>query len=97
MGLAACAGNPPDWWNPSGMYGNASGKQSVAEKTAHPAVVLQQKEEVPGEEDIAPAVDNYEEEKLAPLSTDQEEQTPAVSDDKEEAEELSLSKPSLLN
>ena len=70
-------------------------------------VVTPVKNEIPAEEDIAPAVEAYEEEKLVPLPTAQEEQTPgaaapeekspAVSSSNEDAEELSLTRPSLLD
>ena len=104
--LSACAGNPPAWWNPSGIYDSAVVGNTTSQKREQ-TVVTPVKNEIPAEEDIAPAVEAYEEEKLVPLPTAQEEQTPgatapeekspAVSSSNEDAEELSLTRPSLLD
>lgn len=104
--LSACAGNPPAWWNPSGIYNPEEVGHTVSQKREQ-AVVTPVKNEIPAEEEIDPVVEAYEEEKLVPLSTAQEEQTsdspaqeeksPAVASTYEEAEELSLTRPSLLD
>ena len=92
--FSACAGNPPDWWNPSGMYGNEG------EKTAsQPAVRVQPslsmqttaEEEEPAEQSIDPAFEAYEEMRLSPLSATEDE---IIETETEEKPELSLTQES---
>lgn len=62
--LAACAGNPPEWWNPGNRYGQTQQAGTVSQKTT--PVVAQ-------EEVMDPLPDNsYEEEVLAPLPEEEE-------------------------
>lgn len=68
--LAACAGTPPAWWNPSGAYG---GDQAVSrpQKAAPARVAVQDSqpvvEEEPIEQHFEPAFEEYEEMRLTPL------------------------------
>ncbi len=72
--IAACAGNPPAWWNPGNRYGQTP-TSATASSAADQAAL--QKPAVPQEEDMDPLPDNsYEEEVIAPLP--EEEDTPAV-------------------
>ena len=67
--LAACAGNPPQWWDPSGIY------QAEAQQTAvKPAkkVVAKQADEIPAEEDIGTTLEEYEELRLTDTGEVQE-------------------------
>lgn len=67
--LAACAGTPPAWWNPSGTY-NSSHKQSTSQQVrAVPSgsVRVKTEEETPAEQDIDPTEDDYEEIALSPI------------------------------
>ncbi|MBO7238021.1 MAG: hypothetical protein J6U96_01860 [Elusimicrobiaceae bacterium] len=65
LGLCACAGNPPDWWNPSGTYG-AQGTKAVSQKTgASSAQTAKPAEEIPAEESIDTTFEEYEELSLA--------------------------------
>ena len=69
LGLCACAGNPPDWWNPSGTYGNAEPAKAISsqnvskkQRVSRPAV-----QEIPVEESIETSVEEYEEISLNPM------------------------------
>ena len=69
--LCACAGNPPQWWNPSGAYDSAPQTQPAAE--AEPSVsVPAAAEEMPAEQTIEPLVEEYEELNLSPLGAPQD-------------------------
>ena len=70
--LVACAGNPPEWWNPSGRYNQAASQSTPTVKQSVPRT-----QPVVKEETIDPLPDNsYEEEVLTPLP--EEEDTPAA-------------------
>lgn len=75
--VAACAGNPPAWWNPSGTYGTADNVSTA--QTAPQIRRTQPIDEPPAEQDIEPAFDKYEEISLSPLEED--ENLSADSDD----------------
>lgn len=76
MLLVACAGNPPEWWNPSGRYSQTASQQTAAATSAAKPAATRTKPVVK-EEALDPLPDNsYEEETLAPLP--EEEDTPAV-------------------
>ncbi len=90
MGLVACAGNPPEWWNPGNRYGQPT--QTSSEKTT-PAV--RPAKTVVAEETMDPLPDNsYEEESIAPLP--QEEDTPVTTPEAEPALADTLPAPSVL-
>lgn len=73
--LAACAGNPPTWWNPSNSYGNSSSKKGEVRAVSQPRVVPTVEEEIPQEEHILPLPDSeYEEMILTPLQDEETEQ-----------------------
>lgn len=80
VGLCGCAGNPPDWWNPSGAYGSADSVRSnkpaaVSSDTKARATEV----EIPAEERIEASVEEYEEINLNPL-----EQTETVAEESSE-------------
>ena len=89
--LVACAGNPPQWWNPGNRYGQT---QNTA--TSSGTSVKKTTDVVTQEESIEPLPDNsYEEEVLAPLP--EEEDMPApVKGEAEPALENGLPVPSVL-
>ena len=74
--LCACAGNPPQWWNPSGAYGAETAQQNSSSAPARPSlsapVTTEQEEPYPIEQTIEPAVESYEELNLSPLGVEQE-------------------------
>lgn len=77
--LAACAGNPPQWWNPSGSYGNDAVSASSSAGHTEPVRAAEPEEEpIPAEENIAAPSpdDSYEEMILTPLQ-DEETEDPA--------------------
>lgn len=60
--LGACAGTPPEWWNPSGTYGNAPVEAVSSKNTVQPkTTVPQTQNEIPAEESIETSLDEYEE------------------------------------
>jgi len=63
LGLCACAGNPPAWWNPSGAYGPTTTSSAISQKqTVNPAISSRKTEpEIPAEESIETSIDEYEE------------------------------------
>lgn len=66
--LAACAGNPPAWWNPAGR----SYEPKAAPKTVRP--VVQTRSPQPMEElDISLQDETYEEMTLTPLQDEEGE------------------------
>ncbi len=76
--LTACAGAPPQWWNPSGSYGNESvsrPQQSAAARTS--ATVRPDETPVPAEEAISTQDDSYEEMILTPLQDEETEEPSA--------------------
>ena len=76
--MAACAGNPPAWWDPSGVYSKTETATSAATPTVK-SVVVHKTEEIPTEEHIDASQDEYEEMKLSPLSSvEQQENAPAL-------------------
>ena len=74
--LCACAGNPPQWWNPSGAYGTETAQQNSSSAPARPSlsapVTTEQEEPYPIEQTIEPAMESYEELNLSPLGVEQE-------------------------
>ena len=66
---AACAGNPPAWWNPGNRYGTADGSVTVSPTPRTPT-----RTSAPVKEEEIDVVDeSYEEITLTPLSDDEEE------------------------
>ncbi len=64
--MAACAGNPPTWWNPQNRYGSAdeTAAQQTPKKQAAPV----------SDEDIEPLPDAaYEEITLTPMADEEGE------------------------
>ena len=61
LGLCACAGNPPDWWNPSGTYNTGSQKATSSKTSVKSAHSASNMEEIPAEEDIDTSFEEYEE------------------------------------
>lgn len=72
--LCACAGNPPQWWNPSGAYGEAGVREASSRATpaAKPSLSVQttqeEEEPYPMEQSIEPVMESYEELSLSPLA-----------------------------
>ncbi len=63
--LAACAGNPPAWWNPNNRYGTQEqAAHSSTGRAAQPATMREETFEV---DDTS-----YEEETIAPLPEEEE-------------------------
>ena len=88
--FAACAGNPPAWWNPGNRYGKA--EQTDNATSAKPAKRM---DPVVKEIAIDPLPDNsYEEEVIAPLP--EEEDMPADTPVTEPALDDVLPAPSIL-
>ena len=79
IGLVACAGTPPEWWNPSGQYSKNNPPAKVQPGTVRP--IQPTETEIPVEEDIEATFDTYEEEDLAPLS-EESEITEEIADEK---------------
>ena len=76
LGLAACAGNPPEWWDPSGAYAHTkSAKENNATVAPGHQVASQNTVEIPAEESIEASVEEYEEMNLNPL--EQTESSPS--------------------
>jgi len=69
--LTACAGNPPDWWNPSGTYGKAKQTDTQAQQVntvPSGSSKVAAEDETPAEQTIdAVWDDNYEEMNLDPI------------------------------
>ncbi len=78
--LAACAGNPPAWWNPNNRYG------SVEQNETQPVVP---KTPVVMEETLAPLPDrSYEEEVITPLPDEENENETGSSSAQNDEDEL---------
>ena len=94
MCLAACAGNPPAWWNPGNRYGQTAAQTTATPPT--PAVPVQKPAEpVVTEVMLDPLPDNsYEEQSISPLP--EEEDTPADTPVTEPALDQTLPAPSIL-
>lgn len=91
--LAACAGNPPAWWNPGNRYGQTEQPASAAAVPAQPPA--RPAEPVVKEVNLDPLPDNsYEEEAISPLP--EEEDTPTDAPVTEPALDDSLPAPSIL-
>lgn len=92
-GLAACASNPPTWWNPGQRYNQTQpSADAAAVSTSAPA---RKTRPVATEEKMDPLPDNsYEEEVIAPLP--EEEDTPTVQPAQEPALDNTLPTPSVL-
>lgn len=66
---AACAGDPPAWWNPGNRYGTADGSVTIS-PTPRPAA----RTSAPVKEEEIDVVDeSYEEITLTPLADEEEE------------------------
>ena len=90
MSVAACAGNPPQWWNPGNRY---SQQEQTASQQATPAA--RPATTVATEETLDPLPDNsYEEEAITPLP--QEDDTPLTQPEAEPALADTLPAPSVL-
>ncbi len=90
INLAACAGNPPQWWNPGNRYGELSQTSSV-----QTAPAAQPAKTVVKEETMDPLPDSsYEEESIAPLP--QEEDSLVTTPTAEAAPAATLPAPSVL-
>jgi len=93
--LAACAGAPPAWWNPGGVYSNQGIKteknsQQVAAPNAAPA-------QQPQEQTIVLQEDSYEEMTLTPLQDEEgENESGDSSAESVQPPEDSLPAPSIL-
>lgn len=74
MGLAACAGNPPAWWNPGNVY-SPTHKEAPSTRTdtapAEPAVTAQQ--QPPAEQILTLPDEDFEEMTLTPLQDEEGE------------------------
>ena len=91
--FAACAGNPPAWWNPGNRYGQSEENASTTPTAATP--VKKRVEPVVKEVSLDPLPDNsYEEETIAPLP--EEEDMPVVTPAQEPALDEPLPAPSIL-
>ncbi len=99
--LVACAGNPPEWWNPGGVYSPKPPVVSTVKKQPLPAqkthsVVLP----VPTSEEqpLYVADDSYEEMPLTPLYDDagEEESGDSSAELLLPARDVKLSSPSIL-
>ncbi len=95
MGLAACAGNPPAWWNPGNIY------SSQGESTSATPTVLTRpadSSQTPTEQTLDLPNEDYEEMALTPLQDEEGENDSgeASAQSIPELEEL-LPPPSILN
>lgn len=74
--LCACAGNPPQWWNPSGVYGEARPSQTASSAPVQPSlpvsVSAEEEDPYPVEQRIEPVLEEYEELNLSPLGAPQD-------------------------
>ena len=76
--LTACAGAPPQWWNPSGTYGNESVSSPQQSTSARVSPAVRPEEmPVPVEESISTQDDSYEEMILTPLQDEETEEPSA--------------------
>ena len=75
--VAACAGNPPAWWNPGNAYSSGTAAESSRSETSGRVEMrtpAQQEVYIPQEVDIAPLPDeSYEEMILTPLQDEETE------------------------
>ena len=78
----ACAGNPPDWWNPSGTYNKENARSKQSQKVnAEPSGSsnVEAEDETPAEQTIDAVLDeNYEEINLDPIDEQAEAQKAAA-------------------
>ncbi len=69
--LTACAGNPPEWWNPSGIYNTDKTKNTSAQSVQSVpsgSSTVQAEDETPAEQTIDAVWDeSYEEMNLEPI------------------------------
>ena len=74
---AACAGNPPAWWNPGNAYSSGAAADPSRSETSgrvEMSTPAQQEVYIPQEVDIAPLPDeSYEEMILTPLQDEETE------------------------
>ena len=79
--LAACAGNPPAWWNPNNRYGSV--EQNEAQRTVVPQTPVVM------EESLDPLPDrSYEEEVITPLPDEENENDTGSSSAQNDEDEL---------
>jgi len=72
--LAACAGNPPAWWNPRNTQpGQTTTKPRTAATTGRSGTTLQEPVNMEAEELIAVPDEGYEEMALTPLQDEEQE------------------------
>ena len=93
---AACAGNPPGWWNPSNAYSSDGYTRPAAAYSAPVSVHTPQPDEmpVPQEVDMAPVPDeSYEEMILTPLQDEETENASGESSAQSAPSETSLLPP----
>lgn len=72
LGLAACTGNPPAWWNPGNVYSPENKKDTPA-TTTPAAQVTDTSTQKPTEESISLPDEAYEEMTLTPLQDEEGE------------------------
>ena len=85
LSLSACAGNPPEWWNPSGTYGTQSVNKSNTALAPVRTVTRQAEVEIPAEETIETTVEEYEEMSLNPL---EQTETSSAEESSEQADPM---------
>jgi len=70
--LCACAGNPPEWWNPSGRYNSAPKTVPLPAPAVAPATLPQQRPAslAEAEETFTPQEADFEEMDLEPTSNE---------------------------
>lgn len=69
--VCACAGNPPAWWNPSGVYDSSTApqqQQAAVQPSLPPSAAAEEEEPYPAEQTIEPAMESYEELDLSPFA-----------------------------
>lgn len=86
--LAACAGNPPQWWNPANRYSQTQNAPASSGTVVKKTAVIAQ------EETIELPDNSYEEEVIAPLP--EEEDVPVVQPQAEPAFDNGLPMPTVL-
>lgn len=85
--FAACAGNPPAWWNPNDRYGTAENQ---------PQKPIVKKKTVIQEETIDAVTDTFYEEETIPVLAEEEEPAAGVEEPAGTDGQNGLPKPSVL-
>ena len=83
--LSACAGNPPQWWNPSGAYSaDPSHTAETTAETSTGSAPVAKDNPIPAEQDIDAVEESYEEldlsEKPAAAQTEEAPATKATTE-----------------